>query len=154
MRPLKLFEEFLEEGTVTKRAADAARARSLVEEADRRMKFLQDILNKIGMTDENANYFIENSYDLLISMIRAKLLLDGYHSSGEGAHEAEVAYMRELEFSENDARFMNDLRYYRNGILYYGKEFDKDYGDKVLVFMEKVYPALKILCSEKPKRPQ
>lgn len=142
MRPLKLFEEFLESGTVRKRAPDIARARSLIDEAEKRRKFLAEMLDKIGITDANANYFIENSYDMLLELLRAKLLTAGFYSSGEGAHEAEVAYMRDLKFDEKDVRFMNDLRYFRNGILYYGKDFDADYGKKVIEFSNRVYPKL------------
>ena len=143
MRPLKNFNEFLKEGIVKKRSPNQARANSLVGEAEKRMKFVSEIMNKIGLTNENANYFIENSYDILIESVRAKLLADGFSSSGEGAHEAEVAYMRNLGFSENEARFMNDLRYFRNGILYYGKDFDADYAKKVIDFLNKIYPKLK-----------
>ena len=143
MRPLKDFDEFLKEGVVRKRTPDIPRARSLIEEAEKRNKFLNEILNKIGLLDENANYFIENSYDILIELIRAKLLIDGFSSSGKGAHEAEVSYMRKLNFPESDVGFMNDLRYFRNGILYYGKNFDKEYGKKVLSFLKKTYPKLK-----------
>ena len=75
--------------------------------------------------------------------IRAKLLMDGCSSSGEGAHEAEVSYMRELGFSEKDTRFMNDLRYFRNSIKYYGRQFDQEYAEKVFNFMEQLYPQLK-----------
>ena len=143
MRPLKDFDEFLKEGGVRKRTPDMPRARSLTEEAEKRNKFLNEILIKIGLSDENANYFIENSYDILIELIRAKLLIDGFSSSGKGAHEAEVSYMRKLNFPESDVGFMNDLRYFRNGILYYGKNFDKEYGKKVLSFLKKAYPKLK-----------
>jgi hypothetical protein len=143
MKPLKNFEEFLRDGTVRKISPDTLRAKSLVEEAERRNKFLGELLEKIRMNDENANYFIESSYDILISLIRAKLLSEGFSSSGKGAHEAEVSFMRKLGFPEKDVRFMNDLRYYRNGILYYGKKFDADYGKKVLDFMNKIFAKLK-----------
>ena len=99
--------------------------------------------NKVGLKDENANYFIENSYDILIELIRSRLLAKGYCSSGEGAHEAEVSFMRLINFTENETRFMNDLRYFRNGILYYGKRFDAEYGRKVIDFLNKSYPKLK-----------
>ncbi|MCK5698417.1 MAG: hypothetical protein KAH93_01080, partial [Candidatus Aenigmarchaeota archaeon] len=74
--------------------------------------------------------------------VRAKLLTNGYYASGNGAHEAEVSFMSYLGFSEKDVRFMNDLRYFRNGILYYGKCFDVDYGNKVLEFLKRIYPKL------------
>ena len=143
MRLLKKFEEFLEQGIVRRRTSDLPRANSLLEEAEKRKNFLTQMTEKIGLSDENANYFIENSYDLLIELIRAKLLRKGFSSSGEGAHEAEVSFMRNLGFSENEARFMNELRYYRNGILYYGEHFDSIYATKVLNYLNKIYPKLR-----------
>jgi len=142
MRPLKTFDEFLEKGIMKKRTPDLARANSLLKEAKKRKKFLHELFKKIGLNDENANYFVENSYDTLIELIRAKLLIQGFYASGEGAHEAEVSFMRNLGFPEKEARFMNDLRYFRNGILYYGKDFDASYGNKVLDFLDKLYPKL------------
>lgn len=143
MRPLRSFEEYLKEGIVKKRTPDIARSKSLIEEAEKRNKFLKEINNKIGLSDENANYFIENSYDILIELIRAKLLIDGFSSSGKGAHEAEVSYMKNMGFEEKETRFMNDLRFFRNGIKYYGRDFDKNYGKKVLDFLNKVHSQLK-----------
>lgn len=143
MKPLKNFDEFLKQGIVSARTPDRARARSLAEESEKRKRFLTQMLDKIGLSDENANYFIENSYDLLIELIRAKLLTDGFSSSGTGSHEAEVSYLARLSFAEKDIRFMNELRYHRNGILYYGKDFDAEYAKKVIEFLENIYPKLK-----------
>ena len=77
-----------------------------------------------------------------MGLIRAKLLIKGFSSSGEGDHEAEVSFMRTLGFSEKETRFLNDLRYFRNGILYYGKHFDEGYGKRVMDFLNKLYPTL------------
>ena len=41
MRPLKDFDEFLKEGGVRKRTPDMPRARSLIEEAEKRNKILK-----------------------------------------------------------------------------------------------------------------
>ena len=97
---------------------------------------------KIKLTNENANMFIENCYDILISLIRAKMIKDGFSSYGDGAHIAEVSYMRILEIPERDVRFMNELRYFRNGIKYYGQKFDKEYAEKVLIFLNTLYKTL------------
>lgn len=142
MKPLRKFEDFVKEGIIVKRTVDINRAKSLLEEVKRRKGFLKDMCEKIGILDKNANYFIENAYDILIEMVRAKLLLKGFKSSGEGAHEAEVSYLRNLGFIEENVRFMNELRYFRNGIKYYGKSFDKEAAQKVLDFLNKVYPVL------------
>ncbi len=103
-------------------------------------------MKKIKLSGTNANYFVENCYDILIELIRAKMYKGGYSTSGKGAHEAEVSYLFKLGFDESDIRFMNELRYYRNGILYYGKKFDVLYAEKVLKFLEKIFPLLLKLC--------
>jgi len=159
---MKNFEEYLKEGIVDKRFPDRKRMKSLTEEAEKRKVFLeeQEILrkflehinyfivyiqlkNKIKLRDDNANYFIENSYDIIMEMIRAIMLKERYISSGKGSHEAEVSFLRELGLPEKEVRFVDELRYFRNGILYYGKSFDRDYGNKTLEFLEKIYPKLK-----------
>jgi len=73
------------------------------------------------------------------------MLTDGYKASGPAAHEAEVSYMIKLGFSESDAEFMDEIRYSRNGIFYYGKRFDSEYAKKVLSFLDIIYPKLKEL---------
>jgi hypothetical protein len=138
---MRKFEEFLEKGIVIKRFPDIRRSKSLKQEAKSRKLFLDNMIKKLGITDENANYFIENAYDLLLELIRSILLTRGFSTS---SHEAEVSYMRNLNFTEHDVRFMNDLRYFRNGILYYGKRFDADYAKKVIGFVERSYPILSI----------
>lgn len=114
MKPLRKFEEFVKEGIIVKRTADINRAKSLIEEGKRRKIFLKEMCEKISVSDKNANYFIENAYDILIELVRAKLLLDGFKSSGVSAHEAEVSYLRNLDFIESNIRFMNELRYVKN----------------------------------------
>lgn len=94
------------------------------------------------MKDDNANDYIESCYDSLIALIRARLYKEGYTSSGQGAHEAEVSYMEKIGFSETDIRTMDQLRYFRNGISYYGKKFDKEYADKIISFTKKLHPQL------------
>jgi len=78
-----------------------------------------------------------------MELIRAKMLIDGFKSSGYNAHEAEVSYLRNLGFPETDVRFANELRYIRNQIKYYGKITDSEYARKVLEFFDKTYPKLK-----------
>jgi len=76
-------------------------------------------------------------------LIRARLYLEGFKASGEGAHEAEVSYLYETEFSEADIEFMNEMRFLRNGIKYYGRRLNKEYAEKVISFAERIIPYLK-----------
>ena len=75
-------------------------------------------------------------------LIRSKMFETGYNSSGHGAHEAEVAYGKQLGFSDIDIVLLDQLRYFRNGILYYGKRFDKEYAEKIISFTENNYSKL------------
>lgn len=136
MKVLRQFEEYLEEGIVKKQTPDKLRASNLIKESERKTNSLKLVLNKIGLSNDNANDIIEYCYDIIINLIRARMLIEGYSSSGLGAHEAEVSYLRKLNFSESAVQFANQLRYFRNGILYYRKRFDKEYADKVIDFLE------------------
>lgn len=78
-----------------------------------------------------------------MEMIRAKMLIDGYKASGKGAHEAEVSYLRNMGFIEKDVRFADQVRYFRNGMLYYGTIQNKEYAEKIIQFTKKMYLALK-----------
>lgn len=140
---LKLFEEYLSEGVARRVTINKERAKSLLVEAERKMNSLKKRLEKLGVANEDANDYVEYCYDIIMHLVRAKMLLDGYNASGFGAHEAEVAYLGVLGFSERDVQFADQMRYFRNGILYYGTCLDKEYAEKVIEFTKKVYPKLK-----------
>jgi len=74
--------------------------------------------------------------DVPMEKIRFKMLLKGYNATGYGAHEVEVAFLKELSFSEKEIQFCDQLRYFRNGIIYYGKSFNKEYAEKVVKFLK------------------
>lgn len=148
MKPLRKFEEFLEEGIVKRQRTDISRASDLVKEAEKRQRFLKDILNKLGVADHNANYFVENAYDTLMELIRAKMFIDGFKAAGLNAHEAEVSYLRELAFQESDIKFANELRYFRNSVVYYGKSLDAEYANKVIEFLDRIYPVFEKLIKK------
>ncbi|MBS3085078.1 hypothetical protein J4225_00120 [Candidatus Pacearchaeota archaeon] len=140
MRNLKKFEEFTKEGFVKKQTPDSERAKSLIGEAEDKLKFYEKLKDKLGFEELNPNYIVETCYDILIEILRAKILLLGYKTD---SHEAEVSFMRNLGFSESDVLFMNQLRYFINGIKYYGKIFDKDYSEKVDKFLYRCLEKLK-----------
>ena len=140
---LKNFEEYIKEGIVKKVKPDSERAKSLIKTAERKMNSLNENIQKVGIKDENANDYLEYCYDTLMILIRAKMLLKGYNSSGFKAHEAEVSYMRILGFKENDIQFADKMRFFRNGILYYGTALDKEYAEKVVLFTKENYHKLR-----------
>jgi hypothetical protein len=143
MKAVRNFEEFIKENIVKKQSPNISRMKFLILESERSHNVLEEMKEKIGLNDENANMFIKSCYDILMELIRAKMLSEGYNASGFGAHEAEVAYLRVIGFSERDVQFADQLRYFRNGMLYYGTKLDKEYAEKVMTFTKKSYTLLR-----------
>lgn len=138
MRIVKKFEEYIEEGTVKTISPDIQRAKNLKLESERKYSLLQKTIKNMGIDEENANDYIEYCYNIIMFYIRAKMLEQGFTSSGQGSHKAEVAFTRNLKLSETEIQLLDQLRYFRNGILYYGKRFDKEYAEKIIEFTEKI----------------
>ena len=53
-----------------------------------------------------------------------------------------------MNFPAEDIRFMDELRYYRNGTKYYGTILSTDYAIKVRAFTDRSYPLLRKLIGE------
>ncbi|OGJ17910.1 hypothetical protein A3K73_02795 [Candidatus Pacearchaeota archaeon RBG_13_36_9] len=140
---MKEFNDFLIEGVAKKQYPDKQRARDLIDGSEKKFKNLIRTIEKIGIDAQNSEDIIEDCHNIILGIIRARMLLSGFSASGQGAHEAEVAYLGELDFSEQEIEFVNQLRYFRNGILYYGKKFDKEYAKKVFSFLEKFKEKIK-----------
>jgi len=140
MTRVRQFEEFIQRSIVKKQAPDKSRAEFLTKEAEQNYKYLLELIIKMGINDMNANDYIKKCYDILMELVRAKMLLHGYNSSGLNAHESEVSYLRVLGFSENDVQFTDQMRFFRNGMLYYGTILDKEYAKKTIDFLNKIYP--------------
>ena len=98
MKGIRKFDEFIKKNIVKKQNIDRSRAEFLVKESENSYNNLSEKIQKIPLNDTNANDFVKSCYDILMELIRAKMLLEGYNSSGVGAHEAEVSYMRVLGF--------------------------------------------------------
>lgn len=142
MKLPRKFSEYLNEGIIRKISPDKSRAEFLLEESRVSLEGLKERINKIGINEKNANSIIKDCYDIIMEIIRAKLLLEGYASSGQYAHEGEISYLKELDFLDNEVSFLNELRYFRNSVTYYGKILDKSYAEKVFKFMKDILPKL------------
>jgi len=143
MRLPKEFEYYLKKRIVRKSISSGPRANFLIAESKISLEGLNERIKIIGINDKNANSIIKDCYDILMGLIRAKLLLDGFSSSGNYAHEAEISYLKKFDFAEKDIIFLNSLRYHRNSVNYYGKILNKEYAEKVFKFLEKIYSKLK-----------
>ena len=139
------FEEYVSKGIIRKCSIDKSRANFLINEAQNSLDGLHERAELVSINDKNANSIIKDCYDILMALVRAKLLLTGYVSAGQFAHEAEISYLKKAGFSDNEVSSLNDLRYFRNSVNYYGKILTKEYAEKVLEFTNKIYPKLKAM---------
>ncbi len=143
MKLPKEFEYYLKKGVVRKLTPDKPRAEFLIKESEVSLEGLKERIKIIGINNKNANSIIKDCYDIIMELVRAKLLLNGYSSSGSHAHEGEISYLKKLEFPESEISFLNGIRYYRNSVTYYGKILDKEYAKKVFDFLKKFIGKLK-----------
>jgi hypothetical protein len=139
MRIIKNFEEFIKTGVVKKQSPNPSRAKFLKEEAIQNYEYLLTSAEKIKITDKNANNYVKQCYDIIMELIRSKMILEGYNASSYSAHEAEVSYLRKINFNEKEVKILDQLRYFRNGMLYYGTKLDKEYAQNILKFTKKIY---------------
>ncbi len=149
MKTIKQFQEFIKDGIVKKQFPNKSRAEFLISESEKSYEFLHKKITTFGINEQTANDLVKSCYDVVMELVRAKMLIEGYNSSGQGAHEAEVSYLRELGFNEKEIQFADQLRFFRNGMLYYGTILDEEYAEKVVKFTDKVYFKLKSIF---PKR--
>src|SRR3989338_151173 len=143
MKGLNQFDEFIRIGVVKKQSPDKSRSKFLVMEAEQGYAYLLKLIKTMGVENQNANDYVKNCYDILMELTRAKMLLEGLNASGFKAHESEVAYWWILQFKEQDIQFLDQMRFFRNGMLYYGTILDKEYAEKVIEFTKKNYQKLK-----------
>ena len=143
MKLPKEFEYYIKKGLIRKLTPDKPRAEFLIKESEVSLEGLKERIKIIGINNKNANSIIKDCYDIIMEIIRAKLLLVGYSSSGSYAHEGEISYLKKLGFPDSEISFLNGLRYYRNSVTYYGKILDKEYAKKIFDFLKKIVGKLK-----------
>jgi hypothetical protein len=143
------FEYYISQGIVKKSTFGSSRAEFLINETKKSLIGLNRVIKKIGIDEFNTNSIIKDIQDIILEMIRAKMLIDGFSASGNNAHEAEVAYMKILGFSDADISEVNELRKARNSITYYGKIYEVEYAKKVYVLLKSIYPKLEEVCKIK-----
>lgn len=111
---MREFSFFLATNAVKKQQPDVHLAQATARESLDRIEMAKSILQS-----QKPKYALENAYEAMRELIDAILFLEGYKSY---SHEASVAYMIKLGFSEGEAGQVDHLRKRRNGIKYYGKD--------------------------------
>src|SRR3989338_6587500 len=140
------FSDFINKGDVQMRVQDPILATALIEDSDERYQYI----HRQEISEENSKYIIESSYDVLRTLIEAKLAFEGYKSY---SHEATILFLRRFEIGSYDIDFLDNLRKLRHGIKYYARKPTIQELRQVLEFMEEMRIKIKSLmeCDSSPK---
>jgi hypothetical protein len=138
------FDYYLKKGIIKKITPDVPRAKFLLSESENSFIGLKKRVEKMGIDDFNSNSIVKDVQDIILERIRAEMLKKGFSASGNYSHEAEVSFLEEMSFKENEISFINALRKARNGITYYGTIFDKNYALKCFDFLLKIKSKLNL----------
>lgn len=112
---MKPFEYYLRENQVKKQPIDKNLAKSLVEQALRRL----DYVNKIEINESNRDFVLEDYYEAMRTLADAVLALNGYKSY---SHEAPISFLEGYtEFSSSLIESFDRIRRLRHGSRYYGE---------------------------------
>ena len=107
----------LEDNSVIRRSKDEKMANSLKEIAFERVKWIE----RLKADENNSNFIFEAYYSSINELIHAISALKGYKILN---HLCLGFFLRDLLEREDLYRLFDDLRFKRNGLLYYGKEMD------------------------------
>lgn len=125
-------------------AEDSAKAKSLKKMAEKIMQRLEDTDKKEYPSQSLADY-----YKILHSLMEALAAICGVKSSGEGAHKKLIDWVsEEIQFKEGRRRFLQQLRKYRNRIVYEGFMIDEGYIERNGERIEKIYREIKVAVEE------
>jgi len=119
------------------------------------LKMVETTLEMIMQLDQNKfpSNISKEYYEIIRELISIVLLLDGYKSSGDGAHKKQIDYL-ELnykEFSRAEISLIDDLRITRNKIAYDGFFVKKEFIERKELSIQKVIQKLRKIINVKIK---
>lgn len=114
-------------------------------------KMAEITLERLSQTDveKYPSNTLDDYYDVIHKLAEALLLLKGFKTKGEGAHQELIDFVsKEIGLAEQTREFLQQMRDYRNRISYEGFMIDKNY----ILFNEKRIKAIiKSIFSELAK---
>ncbi len=111
------WNECLENNNAIEITKDTAKAKSLIEIAKARIKFLEG--NRID--GENSIFIFEGHYSSALELLHALVLLKGFKVIN---HVCIGHYIKDVLKRKDLFRIFDDIRIKRNFLLYYGKKME------------------------------
>ena len=100
---------------------DISRAKSMLEMAERAQRFINQIIEKLGIAGDQS-ILAREYYEVIRELASAILFIDGFKTTGENAHKEIIDYLNNYpDFSQGEIIAIQDLRIKRNNNSYEGK---------------------------------
>ena len=124
---------------------DIERAKSIMNLLKEREKIIETLIN----TDFPAT-ILENYYEIIKELITSIMYIDGFKTTGEGAHIEAIDHLKNYsEFSEYELYIINELRKNRHGSQYYGKIPNPEFIEENKSDFKKIIEKLKKIANSK-----
>ena len=137
------WDDCIYSNSAVKVTPDKARAKSLIETADDRIKFsIRDL------TEKTANYVFEDYYSSVLELAQALVIWNGYKINN---HVCLGFFLRDVLGKEDLFRLFDDCRYKRNSLVYYGKRMDFETAKDAIEKAKKLMNQMKNIIHEKLK---
>ena len=130
------WKEYLKKGIIRKASVDKNLIKSLIETAERGLKFFQDK----AVDEKNTDVLFKNYYDSLREICEAVAISKGYKIY---QHEAITLFLREILKEEEISFKFDRFRVLRNSIHYYGKTISKEETIKAVLDIKEIISTLK-----------
>lgn len=123
------------------------------EKAKSMLQMVEKTLDLIASIDQAQfpSHVTKEYYEVVRKLLSVILLLDGYKTTGEGAHRKMIEYI-ELHYSEfdrADISLIDELRIVRNKISYDGFFVKEDYIQRKKLHIQKIIALLKEIVGGK-----
>jgi hypothetical protein len=123
------------------------------EKAESILSMVETTIEMIGGIDKSRfpSNVTKEYYEIIRELISIILLLDGYRTTGEGAHKRMIEYLEShyKEFQGNEISLIDDLRIVRNKIAYDGFFVRMDYVQRKIPDIQDIISKLKKIISRK-----
>lgn len=123
------------------------------EKAKSILKMVDTTLEMIKFIDKTKfpSNVAKEYYEVIRELISVILLLDGYKTSGDGAHKKQVDYLETnyKDLTMTEIKLIDDLRTTRNKIVYDGFFVNTSYIDRKLTEILEIIEKLRKIINNK-----
>jgi hypothetical protein len=134
---VKEFDKFVEEGKVREVEPNPSQAKSLMDKAEKRLRYAKDR----EITGENADLILEDSYEAVRESLDSFLVFEGYKSH---SHEASIVYgFEQLDIPYGTVNKLNKFRKLRNDSKYRGEDIEKREAKEITEIAADLIPKLR-----------